>query len=87
MSFTLSTTASLQHSRMPFVSYVGAQTFRGIASRMWRRAKAGRHAAAHYEVIEYDDSQTPERELRRTKALDISREAVVWHAPFGPSTA
>ncbi len=40
-----------------------------------------------YEVIEYDDTQSPWRELRRTKALDISKDGVVWHEPFGPSTA
>jgi hypothetical protein len=37
-----------------------------------------------YEIIEYDDIQTPWRELRRKSALEISAEGVVWHEPFGP---
>ena len=35
-----------------------------------------------YEVIEYDNAQTPWKILRRTKALDISKDGVVWHIPF-----
>jgi hypothetical protein len=40
-----------------------------------------------YEVIEYDETDGSERQLRRMKALEISKDGVVWHEPFGPSTA
>jgi hypothetical protein len=39
-----------------------------------------------YEVIEYDSQNLP-KQLRRMKALDISKEGIVWHEPFGPSKA
>ena len=35
-----------------------------------------------YEVIEYDDARTPCKELRRTKAWDVSAEGVQWHEAF-----
>ena len=40
-----------------------------------------------YEVIEVADTQTPSKELSRTKVLDISREGIVWHDPFAPANA
>ncbi len=40
-----------------------------------------------YEVIEFDDTHTPWNELRRAKALEISKEGVIWHQPFGPANA
>ena len=40
-----------------------------------------------YELIEYDGSGDSVKQLRRMKALEISKDGVVWHEPFGPSTA
>jgi len=40
-----------------------------------------------YEIIEFVDTPEPRRELRRTRALDISKKGVVWHEPFGPGNA
>jgi hypothetical protein len=31
-----------------------------------------------YEVVEYDDSQTPWKELRRTLVLEVSASGVKW---------
>lgn len=38
-------------------------------------AKCGRR----YELIEYDTSCTPWREIRRHRVLEISQAGVVWH--------
>ena len=43
--------------------------------------------ARTYDVIEYDDTDGCTRQLRRIKALEISKDGVVWHESFGPSTA
>ena len=40
-----------------------------------------------YELIEYEDTDGSAKQLRRMKALEISKDGVVWHEPFGPSTA
>ncbi len=40
--------------------------------------KCGRH----YEIIEYDTSSEPWRELRRMLALKISAEGVIWADEF-----
>jgi hypothetical protein len=37
-----------------------------------------------YELIEYDDGPDSGKQLRRRKALEISKDGVVWHEPFGP---
>jgi hypothetical protein len=42
----------------------------------WR--KCGRH----YEIIEYDTSSEPWRELRRMLALKISAEGIIWSEEF-----
>jgi hypothetical protein len=39
-----------------------------------------------YEVIEYE-THGSERQVRRMKALEISKEGIVWHEPFGPAMA
>ena len=31
-----------------------------------------------YEIVEYDDSETPWKELRRTQVLTVSASAVTW---------
>jgi hypothetical protein len=37
-----------------------------------------------YELIEYDEgSDGGGRQLRRSKALEISKDGVIWHEPFG----
>ena len=33
-----------------------------------------------YEILEFDDAQTPWRELRRINALEISAQQTKWHA-------
>jgi hypothetical protein len=33
-----------------------------------------------YELVEFDDGQTPWKELRRTLALEISASGVQWHS-------
>ena len=36
-----------------------------------------------YEVIEYDDSRLPWKELRRVSVLDISASGIKWSSGFG----
>jgi hypothetical protein len=38
-----------------------------------------RHCGRRYEVIEYDETQTPWKELRRELVLEISAAGVKWH--------
>jgi hypothetical protein len=40
-----------------------------------------------YHVVEYDDSTTPWRELRRWKALDVSPSGALWASDFPPATS
>jgi len=42
-----------------------------------------RTCGRNYEIVEYDDTQMPWKELRRVPALEISASAVVWH-PLSP---
>ena len=39
-----------------------------------------------YEIVEYDDSTTPWKELRRVAALDVSVNGVVWSPDFENET-
>ena len=46
-----------------------------------------RTCSRDYEVIEYDSSATPWRELRRMPFLHVSAEGTRWLAPHTGSTA
>ncbi|MBX9792336.1 MAG: hypothetical protein K2Y37_25835 [Pirellulales bacterium] len=41
-----------------------------------------RNCGRTYEVVEYDDSQSPWKELRRISALEISATGVQWAEGF-----
>lgn len=46
-----------------------------------------RNCGRHYEVIEYDDSTKPWRELRRISALEISAKGVQWLTALASGTS
>jgi len=46
--------------------------------------KSWRKCGRSYELIEYDDSQTPYREVRRLLALEISETGIKWDKSLLP---
>ena len=45
-----------------------------------------RNCGRHYDIIEYDVSTKPRRELRRVSALEVSAKGVHWQRTFGSGT-
>jgi hypothetical protein len=39
-----------------------------------------RNCRRNYEIVEFDDTQTPWRELQRISALEVSAQQTKWHA-------